>query len=233
MRPSSNRDLTWPPVRFYKAETQQDSVIRRNFIRLKTIKGHRKMRVCPDTASRRRPSVLVLLLLLSLCAPTSLLTRSASAQSQAKPATTSPDEIFRLERVPVDGGAELITIHARLDGIETPEVSKWVPLVSVLRDTLGDFSPENDRLRYVWPLTYTRPTVRQRVSGAIPFLYSRVGNKDHSSEKAPPWSAPGRSRSRRLEQNILDSAPKSPARSLLHACKGFYSLLSTQRCCLP
>jgi hypothetical protein len=127
---------------------------------------------------------LVFLLLLSLFAPTSLLTRSASAQNQTT--TTSPDEIFRLERVPIEGGAELITIHARLDGIDASEDSKWVPLVTVLRDTLGDFSPENDRLRYVWPLTYTRPTLRQRVSGAIPFLYSRVGNKKHSSEKAPP-----------------------------------------------
>jgi hypothetical protein len=85
----------------------------------------------------------------------------------------------------VKGGAELITIHARLVGIEDSE-DKWVPLVTVLRDTLGDLSPENDRLRYVWPLTYTRPTFGQRLSGAIPFLYTRVGNKKHLSDKAPP-----------------------------------------------
>jgi hypothetical protein len=143
------------------------------------------MRVCPDRASRRKGGVLVFLLLFSLCAP-SFLTRNARAQSPSKPATTSVDEIFRLERVPVDGGAELITIHARLDGIESAEDNKWVPLVTVLRDTLGDLSPENDRLRYVWPLTYTRPSMRQRLSGAIPFLYTRVGNKKHSSESPPP-----------------------------------------------
>jgi hypothetical protein len=95
-------------------------------------------------------------------------------------------DIFRLERVQVEGGAELITIRARLDGYEGSDDGKWVPLVTVLRDTLGDLSPENDRLRYVWPLTYTRPTLGQRVSGAIPFLYSRVGNKRHVSDKAPP-----------------------------------------------
>jgi hypothetical protein len=124
--------------------------------------------------------------LLSLFAPTPLLTQPASAQSQAKPAAASADEIFRLERVAVDGGAELITIHARLEGIEAPDAGNWVPLVTVLRDTIGDLNPENDRLRYVWPLTYTRPTLGQRLSGAVPFLYSRVGNKKHSSEKAPP-----------------------------------------------
>lgn len=85
----------------------------------------------------------------------------------------------------MEGGAELITIHARLDGIDSSEV-KWVPLVTVLRDTLGDLNPENDRLRYVWPLTYTRPNTRQRLSSAVPFLYTRVGNKKHSSDDPPP-----------------------------------------------
>jgi hypothetical protein len=88
--------------------------------------------------------------------------------------------------VAVEGGAELITIHARLDGIQTPEQSNWVPLVTVLRDTLGDLTPENDRLRYVWPLTYTHPTVGQRLSAAVPFLYSRVGSKKSASDKVPP-----------------------------------------------
>lgn len=144
------------------------------------------MRVCLDRASGRKASVFVLLLFLSLLAPICSIPGNAHAQSQSKPAESAVDQIFRLERVPVDGGAELITIHARLDGIDSPEAGKWVPLVTVLRDTLGDLSLENDRLRYVWPLTYTRPTMRQRLSGAIPFLYSRVGNKGHSSVKAPP-----------------------------------------------
>jgi hypothetical protein len=151
------------------------------------------MRLCPDRASGRRTSVLVFFLFISLCSPISFFPRSAHAQIQTKSAGTAVDQIFRLERIPVDGGADLITIHARLDGIDSPlddiefpKVSKWVPLVTVLRDTLGDLNPENDRLRYVWPLTYTRPTAGQRLAGAIPFLYSRVGNKKHASAKAPP-----------------------------------------------
>jgi hypothetical protein len=95
-------------------------------------------------------------------------------------------QLFRLERVPVAGGAELITIHARLDGIENSPTPNWVPLVTILRDTLGDQNIENDRLRYVWPLTYTRPTRRQRILGAVPFLYMRVGNKQNASSQAPP-----------------------------------------------
>jgi hypothetical protein len=143
------------------------------------------MRLRFDTPSGRRTTVPVFVLFVSLIAPLSFSTRSAYAQSP-EPTNTPVDQIFRLERVPIAGGAELITIHGKLDGIEAPEDSKWVPLVTVLRDTLGDLNPENDRLRYVWPLTYTRPSVGQRLSGAIPFLYSRVGNKSHSSAKAPP-----------------------------------------------
>jgi hypothetical protein len=151
---------------------------------LKSIKACWQLRVCPDTSSRPKASVLISLLLVSLLTPNYLLAQDAQPK-QPEPVRPAED-IFRLERVPVDGGAELITIRARLDGLESPEQRDWVPLVSVLRDTLGDLSPENDRLRYVWPLTYTRPTMRQRLSGAIPFLYSRVGNKKPVSDKAPP-----------------------------------------------
>ena len=146
------------------------------------------MRICSHRASRRKASVLSLLLFAALLAPASLLTRNVHAQSETKSAAVAADDIFRLERVPVDGGAELITIFAKLDGLEpqSPQAGEWVPLVTVLRDTLGDVNAENDRLRYVWPLTYTRPSLKQRVSGAVPFLYSRVGNKNRASKNAPP-----------------------------------------------
>ena len=61
-----------------------------------------------------------------------------------------------------------------------------MPLVSILRDTLGDSNPENNRLRYVWPLTYTRPTIKQRLAAAIPFFYTRIGNKEKLSHTPPP-----------------------------------------------
>ena len=99
-------------------------------------------------------------------------------------------QIMRLERVEVPGGAELITVFARLSGLDPTEAStekdNFVPLVSILRDTLGDNVPENNRLRYVWPLTYTRPTTKQRLAAAIPFFYARVGNKEKLTKIPPP-----------------------------------------------
>jgi hypothetical protein len=105
-------------------------------------------------------------------------------------ATTPLSQILRLEKIDVPGGAELITVEAKLSGLEPSGVQsekndKWVPLVSILRDNLGDDNPQNDRLRYVWPLTYTRPTTKQRLAAAIPFFYTRIGNKN-SSSKTPP-----------------------------------------------
>jgi len=127
-------------------------------------------------------------LLVSLLTPTSVLGQNFATQGAGTAGSPATAEIFRLERVPVEGGAELLTIHAKLANPKgtNAEPDRWVPLVTVLRDTLGDLTPENDRLRYVWPLTYTSPTLKQRISGAVPFLYSRVGNKKEFSGGTPP-----------------------------------------------
>ncbi|MBA2704774.1 MAG: hypothetical protein H0U60_13095 [Blastocatellia bacterium] len=119
-----------------------------------------------------------------IAAPSGLVAPATESPAEVK--SRDSEQLFRLERVLVQGGAELITIHARLDGIEASREPNWVPLVTILRDTLGDQQTENDRLRYVWPLTYTRPSTRQRLLGAVPFLYGRVGNKQNASTQAPP-----------------------------------------------
>ena len=139
-----------------------------------------------------RASVLAFLLAVAPLLPI-ITARAVKAQGPNVPATddnepaaTPLSQILRLEKIEIPGGAELITVHAKLSGLESEENGKWIPLVSILRDTLGDNNPENDRLRYVWPLTYTRPSTKQRIAGAIPFFYTRVGNKQFSSKTPPP-----------------------------------------------
>lgn len=148
------------------------------------------MRLRPQKGLRSKSHLGGLLLsLLFIFSPTArLISRGQTGVVPNPPssATNQASDLFRLESLPIPGGAELITIHARLEGLETSVGEKWTPLVSVLRDTLGDLDPENDRLRYLWPLTYTRPGLRQRIAGAIPFFYTRVGNKRNSTSKAPP-----------------------------------------------
>jgi hypothetical protein len=94
---------------------------------------------------------------------------------------------FRIETLPVGQEAELLTVFGSLDGLRHEgDAATEVPLVSILRDTLGDRDPENDRLRQVWMLTYTRPTAWQRFASAVPFLYGRVGDRKRASEKGLP-----------------------------------------------
>lgn len=134
-----------------------------------------------------RASLLAFLLVVAPLSP--FIGRTHGASLPPESADTDPtlplSQILRLERIDVPGGAELITVHAKLSGLESDKNDKWIPLVSILRDTLGDHNPENNRLRYVWPLTYTRPTLKQRMAAAIPFFYTRVGNKDNSTRTPP------------------------------------------------
>lgn len=81
---------------------------------------------------------------------------------------------FRVQRLEVPGGSELLTVFGRLPDATTESEAEEVPLVSVLRDNLGDANPYNDRLRYVWILSSASPTLLQRAASALPFYYWRA-----------------------------------------------------------
>lgn len=87
---------------------------------------------------------------------------------------------YRIEQDVIPGDAELLTIVQQQEGV------KDVPLISVLRDTLGHRDPENDRLRYVWILTTTRPSLTQRVASAMPFACFRFSKKGNSGVVPKP-----------------------------------------------
>jgi len=136
---------------------------------------------------RPRRLAFCLSILFLLCSLGQTVSRAQEPLPQPPP-VTKPDlsQILRIERIPVAGGAELITVHAKLEGLRSDPNNQWVPLVSILKDTLGDLNSDNDRFRFVWPLTYTRPTIKQKIAAAIPFFYTHVGNKTEVSTKPPP-----------------------------------------------
>jgi hypothetical protein len=79
---------------------------------------------------------------------------------------------FRLERVDVPGGAELLTLFGRQVGDVTEgERQNEIPILSVLRDTLGDSNPANDRLRQVWVYSHAKPSLWQKFTATLPFFY--------------------------------------------------------------
>src|SRR3954466_13135511 len=103
----------------------------------------------------------LLLTALALVSPTLRLTaRAQMANVLPNSEDTLPRKteapLFRMETLPVGSDAELLTVFGSLKGLKdegTPDKSvsargdNEVPLVSILRDTLGDTNPENDRLR--------------------------------------------------------------------------------------
>ena len=100
---------------------------------------------------------------------------------------------YFLDRQPVIGGAELVTLfgHRTDDGAVghgqgAGGHGQDVPLLSILRDTLGDADANNDRLRYVWILTSTRPTTLQRAASAASFLWFRAGARQHDNRVPRP-----------------------------------------------
>ena len=146
--------------------------------------------VPPKTTARKAASILLVALLLVALLPgrspaAGQTTRQPSGQSDLGRAASR----FRMEVVRVGAEAELLTIFGDLAGDEPAGAKSSgadLPLVTILRDTLGDADPENDRLRYVWTHTYTRPSAFQRVASVVPFLYARVGNKKHAAKDDPP-----------------------------------------------
>ena len=110
-------------------------------------------------------------------------------------AQTAP--AYRTERKQIGDGAELITVLGRARSPEPGAPGEEIPLVSVLRDTLGSSDPDSARLRYVWVLTSTKPTLLQRTASALSFVWFRTGGKEHADQVPAP---------------VLDLA--SPARSV-------------------
>src|SRR5438105_12433271 len=117
----------------------------------------------PISNSARQAIIVVAAMLLAFSPAADISCLAQSSPEGIAPSLTPPKDFapqFRIERLSVPGGAELITIFGRLDGLNldghtVSAESADTPLVSIVRDTLGDANPENDRLRYVWMLTYT------------------------------------------------------------------------------
>jgi hypothetical protein len=86
----------------------------------------------------------------------------------------------------VADGAELVTVFGRLHNPASGSRDLDVPLLAVLRDSLGDSDPASQRLRYVWILTSTRPTPWQRAASALSFGFFRAGSKRHANRVPSP-----------------------------------------------
>lgn len=95
---------------------------------------------------------------------------------QDLPAVHTPENVWYFwQSTPVGQEAEILTLFSSRPhhlGSNGKPIS--VPVLAVLRDTLGDPNHETDRLRYIWLLCSPRPSVKQELVSAIPFFYWKI-----------------------------------------------------------
>lgn len=116
----------------------------------------------------------------------------------AQPLMAAPAYYWRSLPVGQPVTAQLLTLFCEACGTGD-ETGHNIPLVSVLRDTLGEDNVSAHKVTAVWLLSYSRPTVAQRSMAAVPFFY---------------WSLSGGSSNVRAKDTapLLDlSAPQHPA----------------------
>lgn len=143
-----------------------------------------------DYSRRHVRSFVFAALFVAFCATTLLANdlpaRQPISLSDAIHADQAP---YYWKTVPVGRTAQLVTLFCRSCTEEQETADKNhssspaanasqtdLPLLSTLRDTLGDQNTHNDRLLYVWLLSYARPNAFQYVLSAMPFFYWRVGD---------------------------------------------------------
>ncbi len=87
---------------------------------------------------------------------------------------------------PVGQTAQMVTLFCRNCGAATDTNAGSaapgdIPLIAVLRDTLGDEDPENDRVLDVWLLNYANPGIGKKLLSAVPFFYWHPGSGSKSA----------------------------------------------------
>ena len=125
----------------------------------------------------------------------------------SSPVAINQSSPYFWKTTPVGNSAQLLTLFCRACNI-LEGADQDVPLVSVLRDTLGDETEENDRITYVWLLTYARPRVKERLLSAVPFFYWRVskGSGSVSERDMAPlmdMTVPENPMMSRIERNLI------------------------------
>jgi hypothetical protein len=124
-----------------------------------------------------------------------------------------------------DDGAQLLTLFCRSsEGVKGVED---VPLVTILRDTLGDNDTKNDRVSYVWLLSYARPNLGQRLLSAVPFFYWRVsgGTRSVSVNDTAPFlnlTAPHHPVVSEISRNVLQWTMLDPRTMPIRATSRAY-----------
>jgi hypothetical protein len=134
------------------------------------------------------------------------------------PTETQSPGALRAETVDISNGGELIILFEKLHAGKQTARETEMPLLAVLRDSMGDGDPANDRLRQIWVFTYAAPSLPQRIAAGVPFFYHRSG-LDSGSPRRPPrpvfdMARPARGLWRGVAYSILQAEAFDPIGAL-------------------
>jgi hypothetical protein len=89
---------------------------------------------------------------------------------------------------PAAENAQLLTLFCGGCGPKTADNAEGanVPLVAVLRDTLGEYRADEDRLLDIWLLDYANPGLGKKILSAVPFFYWHPGSGSRSAANQHP-----------------------------------------------
>ena len=138
----------------------------------------------------------------------------------------SQPPLYYWNSTPVGGNAQLLTLFCRACNV-FQGAERDVPLVAVLRDTLGDQGDANDRVTYIWLLSYAHPRLGQRILSAIPFFYWRVGQgsgsvSPHDTKPLMDLSAPQHPMMAQVGRDLLQWSTFDPMMTPVRAATRAY-----------
>ncbi|MFL6446431.1 MAG: hypothetical protein ACJ746_01850 [Bryobacteraceae bacterium] len=103
--------------------------------------------------------------------------------------------------------AELLTLFVT-PSVRSPESAHraTIPVLAVLRDSLGDPDHQTDRIRYVWLLSSSRPGFQQQLLSALPFFHWHVGTRKSQEKHLPKPLLNLRNPTHELQQRAWETA---------------------------
>lgn len=113
------------------------------------------------------------------------------ARPQSTTLVQNNQVVYYWKNEPIAQTAQLLTLFCSgcgpVSNLDTTDsATPDIPLVAILRDTLGDFQADNDRVMDVWLLDYANPGIGKKLLSAVPFFYWHPGNGSSSAGEANP-----------------------------------------------
>ncbi len=117
-----------------------------------------------------------------------------AADVPVRPITVAPAQnghfAYYWKSESITGTAQLLTLFCKdcgpAAGADATPATADFPLLAVLRDTLGDSDPTNDRVLDIWLLGYANPGIGKKLLSAVPFFYWSPGAGSKSGLESDP-----------------------------------------------